>query len=78
MYCVIEYNSFQEQQFEVITRTEDVNFAKRLAFQNAKKNLPTSETDPEIYKITTRVEKNALAILNKKIVSYQIVCNTGP
>ena len=74
MYAVIEYNSYQEQQFEVITTTEDLVFAKRLAFQNAKKNLPTDKTDPEIYKITTRTEDTHLTILNKKIISYQIVC----
>jgi len=74
MYAVIEYNNYRkEQQFEVITITDDIEYARRLSFQNAKKNLPVDKTE-EIYKITSVVEDTNLAILNKTIISYQIVC----
>jgi len=74
MYAVIEYNKYRkEQQFEVITTTDDLEYARRLSFQNAKKNLPVGKTEG-IYKITSVVEDTNLAILNKTIISYQIVC----
>jgi hypothetical protein len=74
MYAVVEYNNYRrKQQFEVITTTDDIEYAKRLAFQNAKKNLPT-EKSYETYKITTNIEDEYLTLLNKTIIAYQIVC----
>ena len=38
MYAVIEYNDYRkEQNFEIIITTNDVDYAKKVAFHNAKK-----------------------------------------
>ena len=73
MYAVVEYNDYRkEQSFEVIATTEDVEYAKKVAFQNAKKNLPKDRFD-SIYKITTKIENEYLEPINKIVVAYKIV-----
>lgn len=53
MYAVVEYNDYRkEQRFEVISVTDDIEYAKKLAFQNAKKALPDDEWN---YKITSKL-----------------------
>ena len=73
MYAVVEYNDYRkEQSFEVIATTDDVEYAKKVAFQNAKKNLP-KDTSDSIYKITTKIENEYLEPINKIVVAYKIV-----
>ena len=73
MYAVVEYNDYRkEQSFEVIATTDDVEYAKKVAFQNAKKNLPKDKSD-SIYKITTKIENEYLEPINKIVVAYKIV-----
>ena len=76
MYAVVEYNDFRkEQSFEVITTTDDVDYAKKVAFQyatNQIKNVSRYAND-FIYRITTRVENKYLRPINKTIISYKVI-----
>ena len=73
MYAVVEYNDYRkEQSFEVIATTEDVEYAKKIAFQNAKKNLPKDRIN-SIYKITTKIDNEYLEPINKIVVAYKII-----
>ena len=76
MYAVVEYYDYRkEQSFEVITTTDDVEYAKKTAFQyavNYIRKKPT-RTDDSIYRITTRVENEYLRPINETIISYKVV-----
>ena len=73
MYAVVEYNDYRkEQSFEVIATTDDIEYAKKVAFQNAKKNLPKDRIN-SIYKITTKIENEYLEPINKIVVAYKII-----
>ena len=76
MYAVVEYNDYRkEQSFEVITTTDDVDYAKKVAFQfamNQIKNVSRYAND-YIYRITTRVENEYLRPINKTIISYKVI-----
>ena len=40
MYAVIEYNNYpKEQDFEIKLVTNDLDYAKKLAFNNAKNDI---------------------------------------
>lgn len=72
MYAVVEYNDYRkEQSFEVILTTDDVEYAKKLAFQNAKKALPDDEWN---YKITSKFDNSHLRPINRKVIAYKIIC----
>jgi len=73
MYAVVKYNDYRkEQSFEVIIATDDVEYAKKVAFQNVKKKLP-KDTSDSIYKITTKIENEYLQPINKIIIAYKII-----
>jgi hypothetical protein len=73
MYAVVKYNDYRkEQSFEVIITTCDIEYAKKVAFQNTKNDIPQS-SDNSIYKITTKSENEYLRPINKTIISYRII-----
>lgn len=76
MYAVVEYDDYRkEQSFEVISTTDDVDYAKKVAFQfamNQIKNVSRYAND-YIYRITTRVENEYLRPINKTIISYKVI-----
>jgi hypothetical protein len=76
MYAVVEYDDYRkEQSFEIITTTNDVDYAKKVAFQfamNQIKNVSRYAND-YIYRITTRVENEYLRPINKTIISYKVI-----
>jgi len=76
MYAVAEYNDYRkEQSFEVIITTDDVDYAKKVAFKfamNQIKNVSRYANDC-IYRITTRVENKYLGPINKTIISYKVI-----
>ena len=73
MYAVVEYTDCRKEQFfKVIITTDDVEYAKKVVFQNAKKYLPKSTAD-DVYKITTEFENEYLRPINKTIIEYKIV-----
>jgi hypothetical protein len=72
MFAVVEYNNYRkEQNFKVITFTEDVEYAKKIAFNNAKKDIP--KDSDSIYKITNDIEECHLYPVNKTIINYSII-----
>jgi hypothetical protein len=76
MYAVVEYDDYRkEQSFEVISTTDDVDYAKKVAFHyamNGIKNMSKYANDC-IYRITTRVEDEYLRPINKTIISYKVI-----
>ena len=69
MYAVIEYNNYRkEQDFEIKLVTNDLDYAKKLAFNNAKKDIKKSS-----YKITTNIDIHHLRPINKTIIEYMII-----
>jgi hypothetical protein len=73
MYAVVKYNDYRkEQSFEVIITTCDIEYAKKVAFNIVKNDIPQS-SDSSIYKITTKVENEHLRPINKTIISYRII-----
>ncbi len=76
MYAVVQYNDYRkEQNFEVITTTDDVDYAKKVAFQYAKNSIPqiSSNEDNSFYKINTRVRNEYLRPINKTIIAYRVI-----
>ena len=78
MYAVVEYNNCRkEQDFEIKMVTYDLDYAKKVAFQNAKKDLshllPKLNTS-SMFKITTNNnEEYYLQPLNNVIIEYKII-----
>jgi hypothetical protein len=78
MYAVVEYNNRRkEQDFEIKMVTYDLDYAKKVAFQNVKKDLshllPKLENS-SIFKITTnKNEEHYLQPLNNVIIEYKII-----
>ena len=73
MYAIVEYEDYRkEQKFKVISTTDDIDRAIKIAFQNAKKKIP-NQIDESIYKITTKIENEYLQPMNKTIISYRII-----
>lgn len=76
MYAIVRYNDYRKEQFfEIIKTTEDLEYAKKLAFQQAKKNLTTMQKydTKTIYKLTTEYNDEYLRPINKKIISYRTI-----
>jgi hypothetical protein len=76
MYAVVEYDDYRkEQSFEVITSTDDVDYAKKVAFNHASVDLKKKSKygNNYIFRITTRVEDEYLRPINKTIISYKII-----
>lgn len=73
MFAIVEYNDYRkEQSFEVIMTTDNVEYAKKIAFQHMKKIMYTYP-DFSMYKITTNIENHHLRPVNKTIVAYRII-----
>lgn len=71
MYAVVEYNNYRkEQYFEVKYVTNDLEYAKKMAFNNAKNDIPKDEST---YRLTTNIEEIHLRPLNESIINYTIV-----
>jgi len=69
MYAVIEYNNYRkEQNFEIKLVTNDLDYAKKIAFNNAKNDIKNSS-----HKITTNINEHHLRPINKTIIEYMIV-----
>ena len=93
MYAVVDFTDYRkDNRFEVVEFTEDVEYAKKVAFQIAKQELSRMRnTENSVFKITTKIEEyEYLYPLNKIIVAYKIIelvnykkglkivsCNTG-
>lgn len=76
MYAVIEYDDYRkEQSFEVIKTTDDIDYAKKVAFQYATNQIKNTSryANDFIYRITTRVENEYLRPINKTIISYKVI-----
>ena len=76
MYAVVEYNDYRKQQsFEVIATTDDVDYAKKVAFQYAMNSIKriSRYANDNIYRITTSVENEYLRPINKTIISYKVI-----
>jgi len=74
-YCVVEYNDcYREQSFEVIMTTDDLEYAKKVAFLKAKIDMTKYNYNysDETYKITTVIDNEYNALSNKIIVSYKV------
>lgn len=71
MYAVVEYNNYRkEQYFEVKYVTNDLEYAKKMVFNNAKNDIPKDEST---YRLTTNIEEIHLRPLNESIINYTIV-----
>lgn len=78
MYAVVDFTDYRkDNRFEVVGVTEDVEYAKKIAFQIAKKKLSRQRnTENSVFKITTKIEEyeyEYLHPLNKIIVAYKII-----
>jgi len=78
MYAVVYFTDYRkDNRFEVVTCEEDVEYAKKLAFKFAKKELTRQRnTEETFYKITSKTEDyeyEYLHPLNKIIVAYKII-----
>lgn len=73
MYAIVKYNDYlKEQHFEVIRTTDDVEYAKKFAFQLAKKLLSSYKDTCCVYKIANKNENLYLYPVNETIVAYNI------
>jgi len=78
MYAIVDFTDYRkDNRFEVVGVTEDVEYAKKVAFQNAKKKLSRQRnTEKTFYKITSKIadyEYEYLHPTNKIIVAYKII-----
>jgi len=77
MYAAVRYNDYRkEQDFEIISTTTDVEYAKKIAFNKIKEtmqNMPECKNDDELYKIETYIETEYFQPINKEIISYRII-----
>lgn len=74
MYAVVKYMDYRkEQSFEVIMSTDDLEYAKKVAFQTAKNAIPRWWSEDSLYKITSLVEHQYLRSDNKTIISYKVI-----
>ena len=78
MYAVVDFTDYRkDNRFEVLGVTEDVEYAKKVAFQNANKELSRQRnTEKTFYKITRKIEDyeyEYLHPINKIIVAYKII-----
>ena len=79
MYAVVRYNDYRkEEDFEIIATTTDVEYAKKIAFNKIKEDMPECKDDDgdgdnELYKIETDIETEYFQPINKEIISYRII-----
>jgi hypothetical protein len=78
MYAIVDFTDYRkDNRFEVVGVTEDVEYAKKVAFQIAKKELSRQRnTEKTFYKITRKIEDyeyEYLHPINKIIVAYKII-----
>ena len=78
MYAVVYFTDYRkDNRFEVVGVTDDVEYAKKVAFQIAKKELSRQRnTEKTFYKITSKIEDyeyEYLHPINKIIVAYKII-----
>jgi hypothetical protein len=76
MYTVVNFTDYRkEQSLEVIVTTDDLEYAKKVAFQEAKEELSKDKnTENSIYKITSKIEKyEHLYPVNKVIIAYRVI-----
>jgi len=74
MYAVVRYNDYRkEEDFEIIATTTDVEYAKKIAFNKIKEDIPECKDDDELYKIATDIETEYFQPINKEIISYRII-----
>jgi hypothetical protein len=78
MYAVVDFTDYRkDNRFEVVEFTDDVEYAKKMAFQLAKQELSRQRnTEKSFYKITTNIEDyeyEYLHPLNKIVVAYKII-----
>jgi len=75
MYAVVDFTDYRKEQcFKVVMSTSDVEYAKKVAFQIAKKELgKEKDTENSFYKITTKFQCEYLHPVNKIIICYKII-----
>lgn len=70
MFAVVKYNDYRkEQTFEIIACCQEVEDAKKMAFNVCR----SSFTNNTIQKIITHEKNHYLHPINKAIVSYRVV-----
>jgi len=77
MYAVVRYNDYRKElHFEIIGTTNDVEYAKIIAFNKIKEhmqNMSECKNDDELYKIATNIKTEYFQPINKEIISYRII-----
>ena len=82
MFSVVQYNDYRKEvDFKIHMVTNDIEEAKKIAFQHSVKLLQEvrkDDTDKDNqceYKITTNNEsKNYVQCLNKIVMTYTVIC----
>lgn len=82
MFSVVQYNDYRKEvDFKIHMVTNDIEEAKKIAFQHSVKLLQevrkddTNKDNQCEYKITTNNEsKNYVQCLNKTIMTYTVIC----
>ena len=75
MYAVVIYDDYRKElQFEIIATTNDVEYAKKIAFYKIKQNMSEyKDQNEELYKIETNIKTEYFEPINKEIISYRII-----
>jgi hypothetical protein len=74
MYTVVKYNNYRKQQyFEIKLATDDLEYAKKVAYNNAKKEMIRQSDLFFSYRLSTDIEEYYLYPENKTIVQYIVV-----
>lgn len=79
MYAVVEYQDYDDAGcIKLITTTDDLEYAKKYAFQRIKKiisNMPQGDgtEDNNIYKITNAIGTHHLQAISKTIITYRVI-----
>jgi len=82
MFAVVNYNDYRKEvDFKIHMVTNDIEEAKKIAFQHSSKLLKEMQKDNKDkdnqceYKITTNNEsKNYVKCLNKIVMTYTVIC----
>lgn len=73
MYTVVKYNNYRKNQFfDIKLVTDDLEYAKKVAYNNAKKEI-LRYGDCSSYRLSTDIEEYYLYPENKTIVQYIVV-----
>jgi len=77
MYAAVEFTDYRkDNRFEVVAFTHDVEYAKKLTFQSAKKDLSKQKNTEKTFFKITKIEDydyEYLHPVNKIIVAYKII-----